>query len=74
MAPANFPILKRGMRGETVRDLQERLRAEGIFAIECGWSIWRETQTAVKAAQRQYQLPADGIVGAATWEALWRSP
>ena len=37
LAPANFPILKRGMRGETVRDLQERLRAEGIFAIECGW-------------------------------------
>ncbi|MCY7382418.1 MAG: peptidoglycan-binding protein, partial [Microcoleus sp. CAN_BIN18] len=27
---------------------------------------------AVKAAQRQYQLPADGIVGRATWEALLR--
>ena len=31
LAPANFPVLKRGMRGETVRDLQERLRAKGFL-------------------------------------------
>jgi len=74
LAPANFPVLKRGMRGETVRDLQERLRAKGFLRSSADGVFGRETQTAVKAAQRQYQLPADGIVGAATWEALWRSP
>jgi N-acetylmuramoyl-L-alanine amidase len=74
VAPANFPILKRGMRGETVRDLQERLRAKGFLRSSADGVFGRETQTAVKAAQRQDQLPADGIVGAATWEALWRSP
>ena len=73
LAPANFPVLKRGMRGETVRDLQERLRAKGFLRSSADGVFGRETQTAVKAAQRQYQLPADGIVGAATWEALWRS-
>lgn len=73
-APANFPILKRGMRGESVRDLQQRLRAKGFLRFGADGVFGRETQTAVKAAQRQYQLPADGIVGAATWEALLRSP
>lgn len=72
VAPANFPVLKRGMRGEVVRDLQERLRALGFLRSSADGVFGRATQTAVKAAQRQYQLPADGIVGAATWEALLR--
>jgi peptidoglycan hydrolase-like protein with peptidoglycan-binding domain len=72
VARSNLPILKRGMRGATVRELQERLRAKGFLRSSADGVFGRETQTAVKAAQRQYQLPADGIVGAATWEALWR--
>ncbi|MEP6517007.1 peptidoglycan-binding domain-containing protein [Microcoleus vaginatus] len=68
----NFPVLRRRMRGRAVRDLQERLRAKGFLRVSADGVFGPETQAAVKAAQRQYQLPADGIVGRATWEALLR--
>ena len=70
--PTNFPVLRRRMRGPAVRDLQERLRAKGFLRVGADGVFGPETQAAVKAAQRQYQLPADGIVGPATWEALLR--
>ena len=70
--PSNFPVLRRRMRGPAVRDLQERLRAKGFLRVSADGVFGPETQAAVKAAQRQYQLPADGVVGRATWEALLR--
>ncbi len=71
--PNNFPVLRRRMRGQAVRDLQERLRAKGFLRDRKADGVFGpETQAAVKAAQRKYQLPADGIVGPATWEALLR--
>jgi N-acetylmuramoyl-L-alanine amidase len=72
VAQANFPVLRRGMRGEVVKSLQERLRAKGFLRLSADGVFGRETQVAVKTAQRKYQLPADGIVGPATWEALLR--
>ncbi|WP_293144505.1 MULTISPECIES: peptidoglycan-binding protein [unclassified Microcoleus] len=70
--PTNFPVLRRRMRGPAVRELQERLRAKGFLRVSADGVFGRETEVAVKAAQRKYQLPADGIVGRATWEALLR--
>ncbi|MCC3530582.1 MAG: peptidoglycan-binding protein [Microcoleus sp. PH2017_22_RUC_O_B] len=70
--PTNFPVLRRRMRGPAVRELQERLRAKGFLRASADGVFGRETEAAVKAAQRRYQLPADGIVGRATWEALLR--
>lgn len=70
--PTSFPVLKRGMRGPAVKDLQERLRAKGFLRSRADGVFGRTTQAAVKAAQRQYKLPADGIVGSATWAALLR--
>jgi len=70
--PTNFPVLRRRMRGPAVRDLQKRLRAKGFLRVSADGVFGPETQAAVKAAQRRYQLPADGIVGRATWEALLR--
>ena len=70
--PTNFPVLRRRMRGPAVRELQERLRAKGFLRVRADGVFGPETQAAVKAAQRQYQLPADGVVGRATWEALLR--
>ncbi|MCU0540653.1 MAG: peptidoglycan-binding protein [Oscillatoriaceae cyanobacterium Prado104] len=68
----NLPILRRGMRGDAVRELQERLRAKGFLQSRADGVFGRQTQVAVKAVQRQYRLPADGIVGPATWEILLR--
>lgn len=70
--PTNFPVLRRRMRGPAVRELQERLRAKGFLRVSADGVFGPETEAAVKAAQRKYQLPADGIVGRATWEALLR--
>ncbi|MFM9264711.1 peptidoglycan-binding protein [Tychonema sp. BBK16] len=66
----SFPVLKRGMRGVAVRNLQERLRAKGFLRSSADGVFGRTTQAAVKAAQRRYKLPADGIVGSATWAVL----
>jgi N-acetylmuramoyl-L-alanine amidase len=68
--PTSFPVLKRGMRGPAVKDLQERLRTKGFLRSSADGVFGRTTQAAVKAAQRQYKLSADGIVGSATWAAL----
>lgn len=70
--PTSFPVLKRGMRGVAVRNLQERLRAKGFLRSGADGVFGRATQAAVKAVQRQYKLPADGIVGSATWAVLLR--
>ncbi len=70
--PTSFPVLKRGMRGVAVRNLQERLRAKEFLRSGADGVFGRNTQAAVKAVQRQYKLPVDGIVGSATWAALLR--
>nr|DAI88708.1 MAG TPA: N acetylmuramidase [Caudoviricetes sp.] len=66
-------ILKRGMKGEDVRRLQQRL-------IELGYALPRygadgdygsETVTAVKAFQRDRGLQVDGVAGEATLAALY---
>jgi len=64
------PVLKRGSKGQDVKDLQEALleldfkpgEADGVFGVY--------TESAVKAFQKWTTLSADGIVGPATWEKL----
>ncbi len=69
---ATFPILRKGVRGDAVRGLQERLRSLGLFDGSIDGVFGEATETAVKAAQRKYQLDPDGIVGPGTWSALLR--
>jgi peptidoglycan hydrolase-like protein with peptidoglycan-binding domain len=64
------PVLKRGSKGQDVKDLQEALleldfkpgAADGVFGVY--------TESAVKAFQKWTTLSADGIVGPDTWEKL----
>jgi peptidoglycan hydrolase-like protein with peptidoglycan-binding domain len=60
------------MQGTAVTGLQERLRALGLLKASADGVFGAETLAAVKAAQRQFSLEADGVVGPATWEALLR--
>jgi peptidoglycan hydrolase-like protein with peptidoglycan-binding domain len=60
------------MKGSAVNALQERLRSLGVFRGAIDGVFGQETQTAVKAAQRKFNLDSDGIVGPATWSALLR--
>jgi len=69
-APVTLPTLKLGMRGPAVTALQERLRTIGIFRGAGDGVFGSETQAAVKAAQRRFNLDPDGVEGPATWNAL----
>ncbi len=68
----NLPILKQGMRGSAIAQLQARLRSLGFFSGSIDGVFGEATQVAVKAAQKKFSLEPDGIVGSATWTALLR--
>jgi len=69
---AGRPIVRKGSRGQAVRDLQQRLNrdyplyskltVDGIFGSG--------TQRTVREFQRRARLTVDGIVGEKTWKAL----
>lgn len=71
-ASSGFPILRRGMRGDAVTGLQQRLQAIGVYDGDVDGIFGEQTEAAVKAAQEKFQLDADGIVGPATWSAILR--
>lgn len=59
------PLLKKGSRGQDVKDLQTALGIianDGIFGLG--------TEVRVKEFQRSHGLTADGMVGAQTWAKL----
>jgi N-acetylmuramoyl-L-alanine amidase len=66
-----MPLLRRGHRGEAVRDVQARLLALGyhIDPAELG-EFGPSTEQAVRAFQQRRQLLVDGIVGDDTWADL----
>ena len=65
-------MLKKGSKGEEVKELQRRLIMEGY---NCGSSgadgdFGEGTYNAVKRFQQEVGLTPDGIVGDQTWKAL----
>jgi N-acetylmuramoyl-L-alanine amidase len=67
---AMLPTLKLGMQGSAVAGLQERLRSLGFLKGAADGVFGAETDAAVKAAQRNFSLDPDGIVGTSTWIAI----
>ncbi len=68
-APASPPTLRRGARGSTVRELQQRLNAHGAGLNPDG-VFGARTEAAVRAFQRANGLPPDGVAGPQTWARL----
>jgi N-acetylmuramoyl-L-alanine amidase len=66
----DFPVLRQGLRGPAVTRLQQRLSRLGFFSGVVDGVFGGETDEAVRAAQSNFGLDADGVVGAATWDAL----
>lgn len=62
-------VLKKGSKGAEVATLQ-RVLGELGFGITADGDFGERTHQAVKAAQAQMGLTADGLVGPATWDAL----
>jgi peptidoglycan hydrolase-like protein with peptidoglycan-binding domain len=76
----NQPTLKKGSRGDSVKDLQKLLYDFGAFALSCNYGLPEvfidgvfgdDTEAAVKAFQRQTFLKIDGVVGDLTWQVLY---
>lgn len=68
-APATQPVLRRGSRGLSVAELQEKLVKAG-YDLTIDGDFGPATEAVVKAFQAKKQLVRDGIVGPATWGAL----
>ncbi len=63
--------LRKGMSGDDVKQLQERLRAEGFFSYPTSTGYFGSaTFIAVKAYQKAHGLPTTGFVGPLTRAAL----
>ena len=67
-----LPVLKQGMQGPAVLQLQERLKTLGFLQGSVDGVFGEATQAAVKAAQQKFNMEPDGVVGPATWRALLR--
>jgi peptidoglycan hydrolase-like protein with peptidoglycan-binding domain len=65
--------LRRGMRGEDVRELQQLLAQAGLEPGNVDGVFGTSTEAAVVAFQRDNGLAADGAVGPITIEALTRA-
>jgi N-acetylmuramoyl-L-alanine amidase len=64
------PVLRHGAIGPAVSRLQRRLQQLGFYKGPIDGGFGDETEDAVKAAQRNAGLDADGIVGEGTWRAV----
>jgi peptidoglycan hydrolase-like protein with peptidoglycan-binding domain len=69
-SPVELPVLRMGMQGPAVARLQERLRAIGFYDGAIDGIFGSATQDAVKAAQQNYDLNPDGVVGPETWTSI----
>ena len=71
-----FPVLKKGDKGEKVKELQKKLLALGYKLPKYGadGSFGNETKSAVEKFQRDWGIPVSGIVDEQTWERLLTAP
>ena len=63
------PILRKGDRGESVKQLQSKLRDRG-YTVAVDGIFGAKTLEAVKAYQADHGLTVDGVAGKKTWSAL----
>jgi peptidoglycan hydrolase-like protein with peptidoglycan-binding domain len=61
------PTLKKGSKGQAVKDLQEALKALELLTGAVDGVFGKQTEDAVKAFQKLNELEVDGIVGPITW-------
>ena len=66
--------LRYEMTDELVTPLQERLTELGYYTGPISGNFLGNTRNAVKAFQKQNGLTVDGVVGEATWNAIFNDP
>ncbi len=72
LLPSGFqlPVTGMGDSGPYVKAAQIRLRDQRFLPGQIDGSFGESTETAVRACQDHYGLPADGVLNEATWGAL----
>ena len=63
-------LLKLDSRGDDVRVLQSRLKAQGFDPGPVDGAFGSQTDQAVRLFQQASGLAVDGVVGQQTWQAL----
>ena len=61
------PVLRKGSTDPAVRDLQQAMKTLGHDPGPIDGVFGNATESAVKAFQREREIPADGVVGKVTW-------
>ncbi|SOC46630.1 putative chitinase [Rhizobium subbaraonis] len=69
-AEQDFPVLRRGMRGEPVDRLQSALRSAGFYFLTIDGDFGPGTEGALMGFQRANGLVVDGIFGSKSFAAL----
>ncbi|TVP66046.1 MAG: peptidoglycan-binding protein [Leptolyngbya sp. LCM1.Bin17] len=69
-SPTARPVLRPGMEGAAVRQLQQALTSNGVYSGPITGFFGPLTEEAVRRLQANNNLEVDGIVGPATWGAL----
>lgn len=64
------PTLRRGAKGETVKELQRALRDAGFYDGRIDGDFGRGTERALKKFQADRGLESDGVAGSGTWATL----
>lgn len=64
--PSPIPVLKKGMNGEAVKQMQSQLKRLGYLQAEPDGDFGSMTETAVKDFQKKNGLQADGMAGSQT--------
>jgi hypothetical protein len=64
-------VYKLGSRGKEVEQIQQKLKDAGLYSGPIDGEYGGGTRSAVMAFQARNKLEADGIVGPATWQALF---
>ncbi|HAA27496.1 MAG TPA: peptidoglycan-binding protein [Cyanobacteria bacterium UBA8553] len=72
--PVNMPILRSGSTGSDVQLVQTILQFSGRYPYVIDGIFSPEMQVVVRTFQRDSGLPADGIIGDRTWNALSKMP
>ena len=69
------PTIRRGSKGQDVKDMQTMLYNLGYSLGPCGidGDYGRATEAAVKEFQRDHGLTVDGVCGPMTWDALQKA-
>lgn len=64
------PELGSGASGESVRQLQARLQALGLYDGAADGEFGEKTAASVTELKKRHQLPGDGVVDTETWRAV----